>query len=48
MHLMLMVIFLFVVLGLQAHRLGAREQIGVIFLATTMTALYLFLPNRFM
>jgi hypothetical protein len=47
MNLMLAVIFLCIVLGLLAPRLGAREHLAVAALATAMTALYLF-ANRFM
>jgi hypothetical protein len=47
MNLMLTVIFLCVALGLLAHRLGGREQLVVVVIATTMTGLYFF-AQRFM
>jgi hypothetical protein len=46
-HLMLFVIFLCVTLGLLGSRFGARQQIAIVFLACTMTALYFFV-TRFM
>ncbi len=47
MNLMLTVIFLCVVLGLVAPRLGKREHLAIVILATVMTGLYLF-TRRFM
>jgi hypothetical protein len=48
MNLMLLVIFLCIVLGLLAPRLGSREQLAIVLVATAMTALYFFFPARFM
>lgn len=48
MMLMLAVIFVCVALGLLAPRVGAREQMTVVLIATTMTALYYFFGARFM
>ena len=48
MMLMLAVIFLCIAIGLLAPRFGTREHLAIAFLATTMTALYLFLAERFM
>lgn len=42
MNLMLTVIVLCVVLGLFAKRLGRREQLVIVIVATTMAGLYLF------
>lgn len=47
MNLMLFVIFLAVALGLIARRLGLREHLAIVVLATTMTGLYFF-ARRFM
>lgn len=47
MNLMLAVIFLCVALGLFVRRLGVREQLLVVVIATTMTGLYFF-AERFM
>ena len=47
MHLMLFVIFVCVALGLMGSRFGARQQVAIVFLASTMTALYFFV-TRFM
>jgi hypothetical protein len=46
-HLMLFVIFLCVAVGLLASRFGARQYAAIVFLASTMTALYFFV-TRFM
>ena len=42
MTLMLAIIFLFVALGLMSPRLGAREHLVIVLLATVLTALYFF------
>jgi hypothetical protein len=47
MNLMLTVIVLFIALGLLAPRLGVRQHLIIVSLATTMTALYFF-TTRFM
>jgi hypothetical protein len=47
MNLMLTVIFLCVALGLLAPRIGKREQLAIVAMATTMTGLYYFV-HRFM
>jgi hypothetical protein len=47
MNLMLTIIFLCVALGLLAPRIGMREQLAVVMMATTMTGLYYFF-TRFM
>jgi hypothetical protein len=47
MNLMLSVIFACVGIGLLSRRLGAREQVAIVVLATAMTALYFF-TTRFM
>jgi MFS-type transporter involved in bile tolerance (Atg22 family) len=47
MNLMLTVMLACVVLGLLARRFGAREQLGVVFIAVMMTALYHFFSWRF-
>ena len=47
MNLMLCVIFLCVAVGLLAHRIGPRERMVVVALASVMTGLYFF-TTRFM
>jgi hypothetical protein len=47
MNLMLAVIFLCVALGLFARRIGGREQLAVVVIATMMAGLYFF-AQRFM
>jgi hypothetical protein len=47
MNLMLTVIFVCVALGLLAPKLGRREHLAIVVMATTMTGLYYFV-QRFM
>ena len=48
MNLMLSVIFVSVAIGVLARTFGRRQQVAIVTLACTMTALYYFLPNRFL
>ena len=46
MFLMLGVIFLYLALGLLAPRLGTREHVAIVLIASTMTTIYVVFANK--